>query len=177
MTNSEGKKVPEEKEETKSGTSLTPWSPEEYVHYMARVFDDAARRFERDAPFGDLWLEPKSKWFARLPGVRRPYADLVDTGKEYRLVIEVPGIPKDKLDITVTDSEITVEGEAKTEVKQEKEGFVRRERGYSKMSRTMLFPEPVESEKAEASVKDGVLEVTVPKKTPTQVKGRKLSVK
>lgn len=106
-----------------------------------------------------------------------PYADLVDSATEYRVVAEVPGIPKEKLNITVTDRDISIEGEAKTDVKEEGEGFVRRERGYSRVSRRLAFPEPVVGSRAEASLSNGILEVRVPKKNPTKPTRHRVTVK
>jgi HSP20 family protein len=181
--------VPERKEEgkkrvqVKGGTTggreergIAPWRPDDYLTRMDRAFEDFESRFDRMlAPFPGGWFGPRG-WL-ELPEVRRPSADLIDSGKEYKVMAEVPGIPKEKLDITVTDGGIKIEGEARTDVHEEKEGFVRRERGYSRISRTLSFPEPVESGKAEATLNNGVLEVKVPKKTPTDAKKHKVAVR
>ena len=174
MALAEKEKVPVRKAR-KGETAITPWRPEDYLSSMDRMFGDFESRFERLlTPF------PSVGWFAparRLPEIRLPYADLIDSGKEYRVLAEVPGIPKENLDITVTDREIKIEGEAKTDVREENEGYVRRERGYSKILRSVTFPEPVIAEKAAASLTNGLLEVKVPKKTPTKVTKHKVEVK
>jgi len=66
-------------------------------------------------------------------------------------------------------------GETKTEVKDDSEGYIRRERSYSTLCRTMTFPEEVNPDKAEATLKDGILEVKVAKKSPTR--GRNIPIK
>lgn len=157
----------------KEETAITQWRPEDYLGQMDRMFEDFESRFERAL---ERFPGPSRRWL-ELPEIRRPYADLVDSGKEYRVVAEVPGIPKDKLDITVTDREARIEGEARTDLHEEKEGFVRQERGYSRISRRVAFPEPVVAEKAEASLNNGVLEIKVPKKAPTTFTRRKVAVK
>jgi HSP20 family protein len=158
--------------------AITPWRPEDYQDSMDRMLRDFESRFDRLlAPFpAGGWFGPRRR-LLEMPGIRMPYADLIDSGKGYRVMAEVPGIPKDKLDITITDREIKIEGEAKTDLHEEKEGFVRQERGYSKVSRRLTFPEPVVAEKAEASLDNGVLEVRVPKKAPTTFASRKIAVK
>jgi len=171
-------KIPVKKGQ-KGGTAITPWRPEEYQNGMDRMFRDFESRFDRLlAPFpeGGLFAPWRRRW-SETPDVRLPYVDLIDSGKEYRITAEVPGIPKDKLNITVTDREIKIEGEAKTDLHEEKEGFIRQERGYSRISRRLAFPEPVVAEKAEASLNNGVLEVKVPKKAPTTFTRRKIAVK
>lgn len=162
----------------KEETAITQWRPEDYLSQMDRMFEDFESRFERTLEQfpSPGFLLPRRRWL-ELPETRRPSADLVDSGKEYRVLAEVPGIPKEKLDITVTDREIKIEGEVKTDVREEKEGFIRQERGYSRISKTVGFPEPVVAEKAEASLNNGVLEVKVPKKTPTTFTRRKVAVK
>ena len=62
-----------------------------------------------------------------------------------------------------------------TEIEKEDEGYIRRERSYSTLCRSMAFPEEVNPDKAEATLKDGILEIKVAKKTPT--KGRNVPVK
>lgn len=166
----EKKKVPVKKGSEES-TAITPWRPDDYLSNMDRMFGGIESPFERG------WFGPgRRRWFG-MPDVRLPYADLIDSGKEYRVLAEVPGIPREKLDITVTDREIKIEGEAKTDLHEEKEGFIRRERAYSRISRRLAFPEPVVAEKAEASLNNGVLEVKVPKKAPTTFTRHKVAVK
>ncbi len=174
----EKQKVPVRKGR-KEPTAIAPWRPEDYQSSMDRMFGDFESRFQRLlAPFpAGGWLGPGRRRWLETQDVRLPYADLIDSGKEYRVVAEVPGIPREKLDITVTDREIKIEGEAKTDLREEKEGFVRQERGYSRVSRRLAFPEPVVADKAEASLNNGVLEVKVPKKTPTTFARRKVAVR
>ena len=170
------KKVPVKKGR-EGETRIASWRANDYMREMDRMFEDFTRRFDSVLPpLGGTWLTPRRRWF-ELPEVRHAYADLIDAGNEYRILAEVPGIPKEKLDITVTDREIRIEGEAKTDIQEEKEGFVRRERGYSKVSRNLTLPEEVMADKAEANLNNGVLEVRVPKKTPTEVTKHKIVVK
>lgn len=67
--------------------------------------------------------------------------------------------------------------EAKTGVEEEKRGYVRRERTYSGFYRNILFPEEVVPEKTESIYQNGLLEIRVPKKTPTEAKKHKVKVK
>ena len=91
---------------------------------------------------------------------------------------EVPGIPRDKIDVTVTKNGIEILGEASARNEDKDKNFVVRERSYSRIYKNLTFPEEVVPEKAENRVKDGVLEVSIPKKTPTpEVKKHKIEVK
>jgi len=166
------------KEEKEAQTAITPWRAEPYVGDMERAFDDFERRFDSTfGPFPRIWFAPRRRMLHEFSQVRYPYADMIDSGNEYRVLAEVPGIPKEKLNITVTDREIRIEGEAKTDIKEEREGFVRRERGYSRVSRSLTFPEQVVGDKAAATLTDGVLEVRIPKKNPTKATRHKVTIR
>lgn len=175
---SKDKKVP-----VRAGASsgaITRGAQDDLLGSMDRMFKDFESRFEgllAPFPMGG-WMGPgPRRWFSSMRDVRHAFADLIDSGKEFRVVAEVPGIPKEKLEITVTDRELRIEGQAETDVHEEREGFLRRERGYSRVSRVVAFPEPVLSEKAEASLANGILEVRVPKQTATEFKKHKIQVK
>lgn len=170
--------VPIKKKSTERG-EITPWRPGEYMQEMDRWFRDFRR--ELDDTFGSRgagwgWMRPRFPWLS-MPEVRPARCDLIDAGNEFRVRAEVPGIAKENLNITVTGRAIEIEGETKTEIQEEKEGFVRRERGYSKIQRSLAFPEEVVPDKAEATLKDGLLEIRVPKKTPTEVTKHRVVVK
>ncbi len=148
-------------------------------NYLDRMINDYTRRFDRawpsmfqGGPFGPRW------WRSfELPETRRAFADLIDAGKEYHVHVEVPGIPKDKLNISVTSRGVKIDGEAETNIDENKEGYVHKERTWSKVRRELTFPEEVIPDQADAVVKDGILELTVPKKNPTEVKSHKVQVK
>jgi len=100
-----------------------------------------------------------------------------NTIQEFQVHAEVPGIPKDKIDITVTKDSIEISAKTEVERKEEEKGFVVKDRGYSEIYRKQSSEEVV-PEKAEATVKNGVLEIKIPKKTPTpEIKKHKLEIK
>jgi HSP20 family protein len=167
------------KKEEEGKTELALWRDWPVEDDINRMFNDFARGF--DNPFVPLlstgWLARRRGLMRGLSGISNPAADLIDSGNEYRVVADVPGIQKDKLNVTVTEREIRIEGEAKTDISEDKEGFVRRERGYSRVLRTLSFPEHVIPDKAVANLANGVLEVRIPKETPTKVTKHKVVVK
>jgi HSP20 family protein len=167
--------------EKKKVGEIAPWHPADYLQERERMFRDSSRAGRQDlfgrmrGPIGP-WMRPWSPLFEP-PEVREPSTDLVDAGKEYRVHAEIPGVPKENLNITVAARSIEIEGEAKTDIEEEKEGFVHRERTYSKIHSSLPFPEEVVPDQAEATLKDGLLEVRIPKKTPTEVKKHKVAIK
>jgi HSP20 family protein len=171
-----------EEEEGGGRGSISRWSPQDYMVEMDRMFRDFQRQMQDTfSPVTDLLGEmPRPRWSLEAPDVKRPFTDLVDNGNEYKVVAEVPGIPKDKLDITVSPNGVAIKGEAKTDIQEEEKkggGFVRRERRYTRVQRNIAFPEEVVSDKAEAKLNNGLVEITVPKKIPTEGKTHKVEVK
>ncbi|MCX6659678.1 MAG: Hsp20/alpha crystallin family protein [Candidatus Bathyarchaeota archaeon] len=163
--------------EKKTMGEIVPWHSTDYLREIDRLFRDSLRGFGSIlTPIGPSWVRPWSPWF-ELAEVREPSTDLVDAGKEYHVNAEMPGIPKENLNITVAVRGIEIEGEAQTDLEEEKKGFVRRERSYSRVHRNLAFPEDVIPDKAEATLKDGLLEVRIPKKKPTDVKKHKIQIK
>ena len=142
------------------------------------LLDDFRRNFRES--FWTPWdwaIEPYQPYEVEFP-VRAAYADLVDEGNKFLVRAEVPGIPKDKIDVTVTKDRIEISGETGAEKEEKEKNFVVRERSYSSIYKNIAFPEEVIPDKAECKIKDGILEVTIPKKAPTpEVKKHKIEVK
>ncbi len=93
--------------------------------------------------------------------------DVSDTGKSYRIVAEVPGIPKEKLDIRVRGTSVAIRGENVKESAATGSEWVHRERTYAGYQRSFELPEPVVGARATAKVENGVLELELPKEHPT----------
>lgn len=91
-----------------------------------------------------------------------PRANLTDTGSALVLTAEVPGLSERDVNITLNQDVLTVSGERKTAVP---EGYTayRQERGTVKFSRSFSLPSRVDGEKASATVKNGILTVTLDK--------------
>lgn len=108
-----------------------------------------------DSLFGDSLLE--------FNGQRLPNIDVVDRDADILVRAEVPGVDKKDLSISLTDNLLTIKGETKSEKKEEKGDYHRREISSSAFARTFTLPGTVDSGKAVASLKDGVLEIILPK--------------
>ena len=93
--------------------------------------------------------------------------DVTDTGKSYRLTAEIPGIPKDKIEIRIKGSRVEIEGKSATTTESGSPGWVHRERASAGFYRAVELPEPVKASEAKATLKDGLLELELPKVEPT----------
>jgi HSP20 family protein len=125
---------------------------------MERLFDDF---------FSRGWLRP-FRW-ERLPELALPFEgriprlDVIDRDDEVVVRAEVPGVPKENIEISVTGNIFTVKGQTKREEKEEKGDYYRCEVSEGSFSRTVALPADVNEAGAKAQLKDGMLEVTLPK--------------
>ncbi len=99
--------------------------------------------------------------------VRQPLVDLADTGREYVLKADLPGVAKEDLDLRVTPDGIELSAETRSEKDESGKDYTYRERSYRSLRRSLSLPEEVLADEAKAVLKDGVLEVQLPKKAPT----------
>ena len=127
-------------------------------------------RFERffNRPFLPLSREwPRlDEWF-RSAELELPAVDVIDRDSEVVVRAQVPGMTAEDLDVSLAEQSLTLRGHKRTESEETGE-FHRREISTREFVRTIALPAPVDSEKAAASCKDGLLEITLPKKEPAR---------
>ena len=80
------------------------------------------------------------------------------------------------IDVTVSDGMLTITGEKKEEKEEEEKGYHRSERRYGSFRRSFQVPEGVDADKIEASFKDGVLTVKLPKTPEAQKQKKKIAI-
>jgi len=97
------------------------------------------------------------------PGETGPAVDIFEEKGEVVVRAEVPGIDKKDIQVSVSDNILTISGEKKQETKEEKKDYHRIECSYGSFCRRFRLPQDVESDKAAASFKDGVLEIRLPR--------------
>ena len=109
-------------------------------------------------------------------GARRwsPAMDLLETGEQFVLRADLPGMTEDDVSIELEDNVLTVSGERKTEREDKREGFYRMERAFGTFSRSLTLPKGVDPEAVNAQFDRGVLEVRIPK--PEQRKPRRIAI-
>lgn len=147
----------------KSGTEIEKTAPQKGLssfEELDRMFDDF---------FSRGWMRPfrfgHPSW-SHLPAPfegRRPQVDIVDRDDEVFIKAELPGVDKDDVDITLTDNSVTIKGSTKAEEKEEKGDYHRCEISQGSFSRTLSLPAEVDTDKARAKFKHGVLKLTIPK--------------
>lgn len=104
-----------------------------------------------------------------------PAFDISETEKEYMISGEIPGINSKDLDITLLDDILTIKGEKKQENEEKEENYHRVERHYGSFQRSFRIPEKVKTDELDATYKDGILKLSLPKAEASEVK--KIEVK
>jgi HSP20 family protein len=101
--------------------------------------------------------------------------DVREVPEAYVVSAELPGVKKDEIHVEIEGNEVTIAAESKREI-EAKDGdkWLRTERYFGKVARRFALPQEVDEAKAAAKFENGVLELTLPKKTA--VTGRKLSI-
>ncbi|MBW1691141.1 MAG: Hsp20/alpha crystallin family protein [Deltaproteobacteria bacterium] len=120
----------------------------------------------------DNWNVP-SLWSEE--SVVVPAFDISETEKEYVISGEIPGIEPKDLEVTLNDGILTVKGEKKQESEEEEENYHRVERHYGSFQRSFRLPENIKRDDLDATYKDGILKLTLPKSEESKVK--KIEVK
>lgn len=92
-----------------------------------------------------------------------PSTDITEDDNEYIIKLDIPGMEKKDIGVHFHDGRVTITGERKLEEKEDKKDFIRRERYYGSFYRSFTLPEKVKEDKIEASFKEGVLKLTMPK--------------
>lgn len=97
--------------------------------------------------------------------LRAPEADVIETDDEIRVMVELPGMRAEDVNVDLENNVLTISGEKKEEREEGGEGntWHLSERRYGRFSRSFLFPRDVEQDQIQARFENGVLSVTIPK--------------
>lgn len=142
--------------------SLYTESPLWNIHReIDNLFDDMFSQFGSRLPrlFGE------ETPFNNLAGaVLKPNVDIVETKKNYKISVEVPGIEENDVKLELANGALTITGEKKHEKEEKDEHYHSVERSYGSFRRVLSLPEDVNEEDIAAKFKNGVLTITVPRK-------------
>lgn len=127
--------------------------------FAADPFDDAFRNFLRPWVSRGVDLAPEIK------------VDIVESTGDYKLKAEIPGVRKEDIQIDIDDNKVSISAEVKKESEEKKDDrVIRSERQYGYASRSLWLDNPVDQSKSKAKYENGVLELTLPKKTASTAK-------
>ena len=103
-----------------------------------------------------------------------PVVDIYEGEGSYVVTAEIPGVDKKNIEIDVKDRILTLKGERSAENEVDEDHYYRRERSHGRFERTFSLPADVDTDKIDASFKDGVLKIEIPK--PEERKPKQITV-
>jgi HSP20 family protein len=104
-----------------------------------------------------------------------PPVDIAEQENEYVVKMELPGVSKDEVKISLESNILTIKGEKKHEKEEKNKNFQRTERTYGSFQRSFTLPSTVKNDKIDAVFADGVLKITLPK--AEEAKPKQIEVK
>jgi HSP20 family protein len=105
----------------------------------------------------------------------QPPVDIEETPEGYFVRAELPGMKLEDIKITLADNELVVRGEKRREIEKKDGTYHRTERAYGQFERIFTLSQAVHADKIEATYRDGVLEVSIPK--AEEAKSREIPIK
>ena len=106
-----------------------------------------------------------------------PAVDVSETDKAYEITTELPGMDEKSVDVKLANGMLTLRGEKQDTKEESKKDYYMRERSFGSFERTFAVPDDVDTDKIEASFKNGVLSVTLPKSAEAQKSEKKIQIK
>ena len=127
-----------------------------------------------DRLFEDSFVRP-SRALVGIGEVGAPALDIYQTPDEIVVKGALPGLKPEDVSIDITGDTLTIKGESKTEQEIKREDYLYQERRYGAFSRTVILPGGLRSNKAEATMEDGIVTLTIPK--AEEVRPKAISIK
>ncbi len=126
-----------------------------------------------DSFFRDFAAEPFGEWRDKFA----PHIDVKEDDKELTVTAELPGMDDKDIDVMLERNTLTLKGKKKEEKEEKGKNYWHSERSYGSFQRVIPLPEVVDTDKATAKFKKGVLHITVPKTEQAKAAVKKIQVK
>ncbi len=145
--------------------SLIRWDPfgdmAQLREQVNRLFEQSLAHSGREPGFAQTWS---------------PTVDIVETDAAITLHAELPGMKPEEIDIQITGDTLTLKGERKVQKEEKGRQYVRIERSYGAFQRSFTLGLPIDQGAVKANYRDGVLEITLPKREEVKPKQVKVQV-
>ena len=136
--------------------TLIRWKPKasflDPLNGIAEIQDEVNRLFDSSLNRYGQWERSFS-----------PALDLYEDKDNVHVKVELPGLSKGDVSVTVHDDILSIKGEKRQETEKKDANVYRIERSFGSFARTIELPSNVDSKRVEARFKDGVLQITLPK--------------
>lgn len=150
--------------------SLISYNPSRELFRMEKDFNRLLKnfftKFKNDEPDKDF-LE--ASW--------APLSDIVETDKEYKVVLDLPGVDKKDIKVSLNKGVLSISGERKEEKEVKNSNYYKIERAYGKYYRSFVLPENIDESMIDAEFKNGTLTVHIAKTESAQPKQIEVKVK
>jgi HSP20 family protein len=137
---------------------------------MNDLFDTFFRDF--DTPFG-AWLPAAA---GRSFAGDAMSVDVSETDDEVQVAADLPGLTENDIEVTVDNNQLTIRGEKKDEREESRRNYRLIERSYGRFERSIPLPSGVDRDKVKAKLRNGVLQVTLPKLPEAKSQSRAIEI-
>ncbi len=141
-----------------------------FERFMERFFSDFPRLPWPRIDWPEVW-RPLREFELKVPAV-----DVYEEGEDIVVKAELPGLAKDQIDVHLTDKTLTIKGEKQRTEEVKDKDYYRSERTFGSFTRTITLPVEVRADAASATLKDGILEIRLPKTEEPGKRPRKIEV-
>lgn len=141
--------------------SVSQYNPFEEMQKMQEEMDKIFDKFHQRMMSEDMF----SRFPSSFPTV--PAIDLQDSGDNYLLKVDIPGVEESEITVTSENGKLTIKAKSHKEEQEKRKDFLKQERFEGMYMRTMTLPDDADAQKLKSEYKDGVLQITIPKKSKT----------
>lgn len=145
---------------------------ERFTRSLENLQDEMNRLFDHFYSGAEVHL---TDWNQKLPSA--PNINMSEDEQSVKIEAELAGISPEQVSVEVTDSQICIKGEKKEEKSEQDKNYMRREIAYGSFYRALPLPNTVDTKKAEATFKNGILNITLSKNAAALQKPTKLQIK
>jgi HSP20 family protein len=157
-------------------TKPSEWQPFEALrNQVDRLLHDFQTGFLQAPTYRSL-LDIEPFWRRDLGFNVTPAIDIVEKDKAFEVTAELPGLDVKNIDLQLSDNVLTIKGEKQEEREEKAKDRYVSERRYGSFRRSLQVPGNIDTDKIEASFKDGILTVTLPKSPEAEKKQKTIPV-
>lgn len=121
--------------------------------------------------------EPLRQMGERVAEWVAPASEAAGDDNAYRIAVELPGVAEEDIHLSVEDGVVMLKGEKRTEREDSGETWFFSERQYGSFSRSFRLPPDADGERVDAELKDGVLNITIPKMAPKKQETARVKIR
>jgi len=145
--------------------AIVKWSPLKEIEEIRKEMD---RLFEE-------FLSPvRRRRAVSTEGVISPNVDIFERGNELVILVELPGVKKEEIELVISDDRLIVKGEIKKPEGVKEEDYILNERSYGSFTRSINLPSDIDKSSVKASFNNGILEISMLRKE--EAKSREIKI-